>query len=69
LSETPADRVSELERSTAMHFSQDWFSQHIPIWTRLLQPEQDSADTVKKQGGSTRDAKIVYAGPKFTFRR
>jgi hypothetical protein len=36
LSETPADRVSELERSTAMHFSQDWFSQHIPIWTRLL---------------------------------
>ena len=36
MSETPADRVSELERSTAMHFSQDWFSQHIPIWTRLL---------------------------------
>jgi hypothetical protein len=33
------------------------------------QAEQDSAETVKKQRGSTRDAKIVYAGPKFTFRR
>jgi hypothetical protein len=36
LSETAADRVKALERTTAMHFSQDWFSQHIPIWTRLL---------------------------------
>jgi predicted O-methyltransferase YrrM len=34
-----------------------------------VQPEQSSADADKKQGGSTRDAKIVYAGPKFTFRR
>ncbi|HEV2039292.1 MAG TPA: hypothetical protein VGT81_04480, partial [Casimicrobiaceae bacterium] len=34
-----------------------------------VQPEQSSADADKKQSGSTRDAKIVYAGPKFTFRR
>ena len=36
MSETAADRVRALKRNTPMHFSQDWFSQHIPIWTRLL---------------------------------
>jgi hypothetical protein len=28
-----------------------------------------AVDADKKQGGSTHDARIVYAGPKFTFRR
>jgi hypothetical protein len=32
LSGPAADRVSQLERSTAMRFSQDWFSQRILIW-------------------------------------